>query len=174
MDENTNRHIVLAGMMGSGKSTVGPRLGETLSRPFYDVDREVVEAAGQSIPEIFATEGESAFRLRESETLVRLLSMPQSSVIALGGGTLLDPDNRRKVSGHLVIWLDLAPEELWRRVHKTQRPLAPQNFETFRGLYASRRPVYRETQTFYLRCDHLQPEEIVGRIAVWVKGELHL
>jgi shikimate kinase len=166
--------MLLAGMMGSGKSTVGPRLGEELSRPFYDVDREVAEQAGKPISEIFAADGELAFRQLESEALTRLIDSPMPSVIALGGGTLLDPQNRMKIAGQPVIWLDLAPEELWRRVHKSQRPLLGQDFESFRSLYAFRRPIYRETQTFYLRCDHLEPDEIVSRIVSWVKGEMHI
>ncbi|PSR36014.1 MAG: shikimate kinase [Sulfobacillus thermosulfidooxidans] len=164
MDANTKRHLLLTGMMGSGKSTVGPGVAKALKWDFYDLDAEIERTAGKSVAEIFSQEGEGYFRRLEYECLESLLGSPRPSVISLGGGTLLDERSRVKVRDHWVVWLDLAPEELWRRVQKTQRPLAQKDFEAFRALYAARRPVYRETQTFYLRCDHLDPDQIVHRI----------
>ena len=168
---NTKRHILLAGMMGSGKSTVGPRLAMDLGWEFHDLDDQIERTLGKSVADVFADEGEGFFRTAESECLGELLKNTAPAVIALGGGTLLDESSRKKAAAHWVVWLDLAPEELWRRVQKTQRPLAQQDFEAFRALYAARRPVYRETKTFYLRCDHLDPEQIVSRIIPLVKGD---
>ena len=78
-------HLILAGFMGTGKSTVGRLLAQRQRLPFIDCDSAIEDAAGTSIPEIFATEGEAAFRTLETEVLTRVLK-GESSVVALGGG----------------------------------------------------------------------------------------
>ena len=125
--------IYLYGAPASGKSTLGRRLASALGVPFFDLDDEIVKAAGRTIPEIFATDGESAFRDLESQTLTSLAvgdgtpSQPATGVVALGGGTLLRDANRAFCEAHgIVFCLDTpSDEELARRLGaaKGTRPL---------------------------------------------------
>jgi shikimate kinase len=120
MDEA--RHLVLIGMMGVGKSSVGRRLALRLGRPFVDSDKLVEERAGKSVPEIFAEDGEPAFRALESEAVRTALDSDTWAVVAFGGGAVLDPDIRERArEGALVVWLQAPPRELARRVSAAQR-----------------------------------------------------
>lgn len=129
-------NIVLVGMPGSGKTTVGAAVAKSLGRELFDADAEIVKAAGKSIPDIFAEEGEEGFRRRESET-VRVLSAKQGVVIATGGGAPLRAENRLNLQANgLVVYIvrDLSalPTE--------GRPLS---FGADLGaMYRARHPVY--------------------------------
>ncbi|MGH8993409.1 MAG: shikimate kinase [Acidimicrobiia bacterium] len=116
------RHLVLVGMMGVGKSSVGRRLALRLGRPFVDTDKLVEEAVGKSVPEIFADDGEPAFRALETEAVRSALDSVPWAVVAFGGGAVLDPLNRdRAREAALVVWLQAPPRELARRVSASQR-----------------------------------------------------
>src|SRR5690606_37550659 len=110
------RNIVLIGLMGVGKSTVGRLVAQRLHRPFVDTDVEIARAAGRSIAELFAEEGERGFRAREAER-IRHVAALRGQVIAVGGGAVLDPSNvtHLRATGDLVL-LDADPAELARRV----------------------------------------------------------
>jgi shikimate kinase len=113
----SQRHIVLVGMMGSGKTSVGRRVAGQLGWPFVDTDRLVEEAAGCSVAEVFATEGEEGFRRREAEAVAGALAAETPAVIAFGGGAVLDAANRSAArEAALVAWLQAPAAELSRRV----------------------------------------------------------
>ena len=133
------RNIVLIGMPGSGKSTVGRLLAKQLGRPFRDTDEEIVARAGKPIPEIFRDEGEGAFRDLES-AVVADLSQYGGAVIATGGGAILRQENldALRQNGALV-HLDRPLEDL---IPTSDRPLANES-EKLRALYAVRDPLYR-------------------------------
>ena len=140
------RSIVLVGMMGVGKSSVGRRLAGRLSIPFVDADFEIERAAGMTIPEIFARHGEVYFRRGEARVLARLLeSGPQ--VLATGGGAFMNPDTRAlvKLKG-VSVWLNADLDVLLRRTSKrrSDRPLLRTDdpAETLRTLLAEREPTY--------------------------------
>ena len=140
------RSIVLVGMMGVGKSSVGRRLAGRLSIPFVDADTEIEKAAGMSIAEIFARHGEPYFRSGEARVIARLLeSGPQ--VLATGGGAFMNADTRTliKVKG-ISIWLRAEFDVLFRRTGKrrSDRPLLQTDdpAETLRLLLAEREPTY--------------------------------
>ena len=140
------RSIVLVGMMGVGKSSVGRRLAARLSIPFIDADSEIEKAAGMTIPEIFARHGEPYFRGGEARVIARLLeSGPQ--VLATGGGAFMNPDTRAlvKLKG-VSVWLDADFDVLMRRTSKrrSDRPLLQTENpdETLRALLAEREPTY--------------------------------
>lgn len=121
-------HLVLVGLMGAGKSSVGRACAERLDRPFVDVDEAVAAVAGRPVPEIFATEGEAAFRVLERETLADVSASPQPLVIACGGGAMGDAESRRRVrAAGCVVWLTADPATLAARVggctEAVQRPL---------------------------------------------------
>jgi len=116
--------IVLVGLMGVGKSSVGRRLATALDLPFRDADNEVEAAAGRSIPEIFAEMGEPAFRDGERRVIARLLDEPPH-VLATGGGAFVNPETRALIKSKAVaVWLKADLELLARRVSRKEgRPL---------------------------------------------------
>lgn len=141
-----SRAIVLVGMMGSGKSSVGRRLGARLGLPFVDADTEIETAAGMTIPEIFAQRGESEFRDGERRVISRILATRAPLVLATGGGAFMNSETREKIARlGISIWLKAEPEVLMRRVRKrANRPLlqTADPDATMRRMLAEREPVY--------------------------------
>jgi shikimate kinase len=119
-----HKTIVLVGLMGVGKSSVGRRLAAALDLPFRDADNEVEAAAGRTIPEIFAEMGEGAFRDGERRVIARLLEEPPH-VLATGGGAFANPETRVLIKDKAIaVWLKADLELLARRVgRKEGRPL---------------------------------------------------
>jgi shikimate kinase len=140
-----NRSIVLVGMMGAGKSSVGRRLASRLGLPFVDADSEIELAAGMSIPDIFAERGEAEFRSGEARVIGRLLEAgPQ--VLATGGGAFQNADTRAAIHTKGVsVWLKADFEVLMRRIRRrNDRPMlkTADPADTLRRLIAERYPVY--------------------------------
>jgi shikimate kinase len=143
-----DRSIVLIGMMGVGKSSIGRRLGARLGIPFVDADAEIESAAGMSIADIFARHGEASFRSGEARVIARLLNGgPQ--VLATGGGAVMNPETRELIQQKGVsIWLSAEFELLLRRIskRKTERPMlqTADPATTLRELLAARQPIYAQ------------------------------
>ena len=150
------RHVVLVGLSGSGKSTIGRALARRLGRPFVDTDALIVQRAGKPIPRVFEEHGEPAFRAFERDAVQGALSGPDA-VIATGGGAPVDPDNRSALwTGNLVIWLDAPVAALAARVGRAGagRPLlAGDPMARLEQLRAAREPVYAAA---HLRIDTAQ------------------
>src|SRR5262245_2789275 len=141
------RSIVLIGMMGAGKSSVGRRLAARLGLPFVDADAEIEAAAGMSIPDIFQIHGEPAFRSGEARVIARLLDGgPQ--VLATGGGAFMNPNTRARIAAQGVsLWLRADFDVLMRRIKRRQdRPMLKTDDPpaTLRRLMDERYPVYAE------------------------------
>ena len=138
--------IILVGMMGAGKSSVGRRLAAALNLPFRDADEEIERAAGRSISEIFSERGEAEFRAGERRVISRLLDEPPH-VLATGGGAFMNPATREVVARKAFsIWLKADPEVLARRVgRKDTRPLlkGKDARAVLTALLAEREPTYR-------------------------------
>lgn len=138
------RSIVLVGLMGCGKSSIGRRLAARLELPFIDADDEIERAAGRSIPDIFAEHGEPSFREGERKVIQRLLGCgPQ--VLATGGGAFMNVDTRANIRQSAIsIWLKAELPVLMRRVLKrNNRPLLQDDPEgVMRQLMTTRYPVY--------------------------------
>lgn len=136
------KNIVLIGMMGCGKSTIGALLSEKLGRRLVDTDELIVEREGRSINEMFAAEGEEYFRDRELE-VSRELAQKQDLIIACGGGLPLRPGSIAplKKSG-VVFWLCRDPGETYDSMDTAGRPLAQQGREDFLARFAQREPIY--------------------------------
>ena len=150
------RAIVLIGMMGAGKSTVGRRLAARLGLGFVDADVEIESAAGMSIPDIFAAHGEQAFRDGEVRVIARLLD-GAPNVIATGGGAWMRPDTRERIRAKGVsVWLKAEADVLLRRVkRRSDRPLlqTADPAATIEKLVAERYPVYAEADLTLLSRD---------------------
>ena len=135
--------IVLVGFMGSGKTTVGRRLAQHLNLPFVDLDDRIEAAEGRAISDIFAHDGEPAFRDLEHRELG--LALAGEGVLALGGGAYVQPRNRDLLRGQAkVIWLDVPFERALRRVSGAgHRPLAKDPVK-FAELFEARRAAYAQ------------------------------
>jgi len=147
---HSDRHLVniaLIGFMGAGKSSVGHLVAEQLRFDYLDTDDVIQSRAGRTITEIFATDGEPAFRKMESD-LVKELAGRTRTVISTGGGLPVKPENLACLKTHaLVVCLWASPEKIWERVrHQTHRPLLhdsdPQ--KKIRDLLAVREPFYKQ------------------------------
>ena len=137
-----SRSIVLVGMMGAGKSSVGRRLAARLGIPFVDADTEIETAAGMTIPEIFEKHGETYFRAGEARVIARLLDNgPQ--VLATGGGSIMDQNTRDLINiKGISVWLKADLDVLMKRTkRRSDRPLA----EKIKDLLPLREPVYAQS-----------------------------
>ncbi|MCU4184818.1 shikimate kinase [Acidiferrimicrobium sp. IK] len=159
--------ILLIGMMGAGKSTVGHRLAARLGWPYLDSDDEIKRRTGQTVPEIWHSQGESAFRVEEAAVLADAVSSSQPVVVAVAGGAVLDPANRDRIrGGGLVVWLRARTETLVARVGAgAGRPLLDGDpAGALAALYDVRRPVYADLAEVAVDVDDRTPEQIVDAI----------
>ncbi len=142
-----NRTLVLVGLMGAGKTSVGRRLAEKLEIPFVDADHEIELAASKTIPEIFNDHGEDYFREGERRVIARLLENGKQ-VLATGGGAFMNAETREKIKGHgLSLWLKADLDVLLKRVAKrNDRPLLLKEDPAIvmKRLIDQRYPVYAE------------------------------
>lgn len=148
-------HIVLIGMMGVGKSTVGRRVARELSRPFVDSDDEVVARTGRAVIEIFATDGEPAFRAIEEEVMADLLASPTPSVIAAAGGSVLSASTRARLrESGTVVWMRAPVDVLVGRTSRgTHRPaLADNPRATLTQMETDRESLYGEVADITVDC----------------------
>jgi shikimate kinase len=161
--------LVLVGLPGSGKSTVGRQLARRLGLPFSDSDHVIEQRIGGSIRSYFEREGEASFRDLEQQVLQDLAAGP-ACVLATGGGSVLREANRAVLkSAGAVVYLRSTPEELWRRLrHDTQRPLLqvadPQ--ARLRQLFADRDPLYRETADFIIETGRPSVPTLVNMVVM--------
>jgi shikimate kinase len=159
------RHVVLVGLMGSGKTTVGRRLAAALDRDFIDADEALEEIADRTIAEIFEADGEAAFRAIEADVLEELLEHHRPAVIASGGGVVLREDSRQRLRGPevTVVWLDAGPAFLASRVEaKSHRPLlageAPAR-DVLARLHAERAPLYEAVADLTVQVEPFHRDE---------------
>jgi len=158
------RSIVLVGMMGAGKSSIGRRLAGRLGIPFIDADTEIESAAGMTIPEIFEKHGEPYFRAGEARVIARLLDNgPQ--VLATGGGSLMDPQTRALIGQKgISIWLKADVDVLLKRTkRRNDRPLV----EKIKDLLPVREPIYAQADIIIQSRDEPHDtiiDEIMGEL----------
>ena len=167
-----DQSVVLVGMMGAGKSTVGRHLAARLGLPFVDADAEIERTAGLDISEIFTRFGEPDFRDRERKVMARLAAgLPR--VIAAGGGAFADEETRRLLlDGCLVIWLDAEVETLVERVGgDLGRPLLEgENAGLVLAGHALRRNPAYALAPIRVRTDRRSPEQVVDAIVAALAG----
>ncbi len=161
------RTIVLSGFMATGKSTVGPLLAARLGVPFVDTDEVIAREAQRSVPDIWRSDGETAFRAREADVVARLLGEPDARVIAFGGGAVTNRTTRRlALDRALVVTLTAEPETIVSRVADPKgRPnlAAPDPIQRARDLLEQRADAYAECH-LTLSTDATDPDAIVDAI----------
>ena len=170
-EEGAKTHLALIGYRGSGKTTVGTIVASHLERPLIDTDRAIETEAGRTIAEIFGAEGESGFRQREAALIERIAASSTPSILALGGGAIVDPATvavlRRRA---FVVWLDAHEHEIRRRISgdpntPSSRPslTGASPLEEIETVLTERRPLYRDAADLRLSADG-DPMTIAGRI----------
>ncbi|MCM2251532.1 MAG: shikimate kinase [Ramlibacter sp.] len=159
--------LILIGLPGSGKTTVGRQLARRLGLAFQDSDHVIEQRLGCSIRDYFARDGEAAFRDVE-ESVIRELSQGADGVLATGGGVVLRPANRERLRQcGPVVYLRSTPEEVFRRLrHDRNRPLlqVADPLATLRGLFEQRDPLYRETAHFVIETGRPSVATLVNMI----------
>jgi shikimate kinase len=160
------RNIVLCGFMGTGKSSVGRLVAEQLRFTFLDTDHVIEARAGKPITQIFAEEGEAAFRTMENK-VVKELAERERTVISTGGGLVVNPENMASLKHHaLVVCLWAAPEQIYARVkNQNHRPLLddPQPIEKIRALLEERKPAYKQADVL-LNTGIRSPREVAQQV----------
>ena len=118
------RAVACIGFMGAGKSTAANAIARLTGKRRIDVDHVIEQRAGKTIEQIFAQDGEAAFRAAEERITLELLDDPSAPVLALGGGAIESAAVRAALAEHLVLWIDVDLDTAWRRVQNSGRPLA--------------------------------------------------
>lgn len=163
----TSRHLVLVGLMGSGKSSVGRRIADRLKRPFVDTDTRIERQDGRTIREIFTTDGEDGFRELETSVLADALSAPDPSVIATGGGIVMRERNRDLLAAHQVVWLRASVDTLSTRVASgaARRPLLDGDVRArLVQLDETRRDLYRAVASQIVDVDDRSLDAVVDDV----------
>jgi shikimate kinase len=163
------KHLVLVGLMGAGKTTVGERCAAQLSRSFVDTDRLVEASAGMTVAEIFDQDGEARFRELERTAVADACASPVPLVIACGGGAVLDAENRRRLRDTaVVVWLRASPAELGARVGRaSHRPLLRSGAPaaaTLERLTQLRAPAYEAAAHLTVDTDARSVDDVVALV----------
>ncbi|MFB6241038.1 MAG: shikimate kinase [Gemmatimonadota bacterium] len=163
--------IVLVGFMAAGKSTVGRRVAERAGYPFLDLDDEVEEMAGRSIPELFRREGEEAFREMEAE-VTRRADDVRPAVIAAGGGWMARPELADRWEDAARVWLRVSPEAVLERIGDdlSSRPMLDPGspLRSIRAILEARRPQYARAE-HEVATDGRTPEEVAEAVLAAVR-----
>ncbi|MEA3240337.1 MAG: shikimate kinase [Pseudomonadota bacterium] len=168
-----DQHLILTGFMGSGKSSVGRELATLLQRPFIDLDKYIEKQTGLTIAEIFAHRGETSFRRLEQQALKTVLAYPPL-VLATGGGTIINEDNRRLMQNRgYIVFLDASGDTIMKRTgNNHSRPLLLTGDKTvsdkfrqqkIKDLLSERRPFY-ELCHLKILTDNLSVNQVARRI----------
>ena len=166
-DPSGHKRVLLIGMMGVGKSTVGHLVAQRLGWPYLDSDEWVQRHTGKTVPEIFQQDGEAAFRAQETAALQEAATSDGPLVVGVAGGAVLSPENRVLIRrGGLTVWLRADPLTLAKRVGSGKgRPLLGDNPQAaLKRLYPEREPHYRELADLIVDVDKLTPGEVADRI----------
>ena len=159
-------NLYLVGMMGAGKSAVGRPLASALGYRFLDADQAIVQVAGRSIPDLFASDGEAGFRQLETEVLTGIANW-HSLVVATGGGVVLKPENWGVMRQGVVIWLDAPDPLILQRLQAdpTPRPLmqGPDPAARLRELLNHRRPLYAQADLHISQAGE-SPEQVAALV----------
>lgn len=159
--------LVFIGPMGAGKTRIGRRVARELSVPFIDTDARVVADHGP-ITAIFETHGEEHFRSLEREAVADALR--ERAVVSLGGGAVLDPRTRERLSRHAVVFLDVTADAVLARMKTSTRPLLRDGPDAWQRIYDERRALYDALATVVFDTSRRPITRIAAEIADWARG----
>ena len=169
-------HVVLIGMMATGKTSVGRIVADALARPLFDSDQQIETRTGRTVREIWREDGEPVFRALEAQALADALGSDTPSVVAAAGGVVLAGENRERLAGAdaTVIWLDAVPATLVQRLLAAgdeHRPLLDDDLEgTLERMYQERRPLYEEVADHIVGVDGRSREDVAAEILTLVRS----
>lgn len=169
---NSAPRVVLVGLPGSGKSTIGRRVASALNLPIVDSDVLIEQGEGQACGEVYAELGEGAFRELEIGYVARALAT--GGVVSLGGGSVVTEEVRALLQRHTVVWIDVSAEEGIRRTaDDSTRPVldGEDREQRYRELVVEREPYYREVATFRVRTDERPPQRVVAEILGFIEAD---
>jgi shikimate kinase len=160
------KQVVLVGLMGSGKSSVGALVAVRTGRAFVDVDIVIARETGKTVRELWEAGGEAAYRRLESEAVLRVLAGEVPSVLAAPGGVVLDPTVRAALAGHFVVWLRTKPTTLAGRVRVgDHRPLlGDKPAETIAAMARERADLYSQVATAIIDTDDRAPDAVADMV----------
>ena len=164
--------VLLVGMMGAGKTTVGRALAQRFGWPYLDSDEEVRRRTGRTVPQIFAEQGEAAFRAEESAVLAEACSSTHPVVVSVAGGAVLDPANRQLLrQGGPVVWLRASLATLTSRVGdgRTRPLLGDDPGGALARLYPERARLYEQLATVIVDVDDVPTDRVVDRVVAAVR-----
>ena len=167
-------NLYLVGMMGAGKSTVGRLLAQQLNYRFVDTDDLIQKSTGKTIPDIFATEGEPAFRAIETAVLAQVSAYTHMA-IATGGGIVTQRQNWSYLHHGIVVWLDVSAEQIYQRLQgDTSRPLlqTEEPAATLQQLLDQRSPLYAQADLTVTIAPDESPEQVAARVLDGLKDVL--
>ena len=165
------KNLVLTGMMGSGKSTIGKNLSKNLKMDFADTDNIIEQKLSLSVSKIFEIKGEEFFRMMEEKEIQELINKT-NIIIALGGGTFMNKIIREKIKRNAVsIWLDLDISELYKRtkINKKRPLLIDMSEDDLKKLYDKRKKIY-SLADFKIDCNNKNKDEITEEIKEFYKN----
>jgi shikimate kinase len=168
-----DKHLILVGLMGAGKTTVGRCCAERLGRDFVDTDDLVIMRAGMPIDDIFASRGEAQFRALEREVIADVCASPAPLVVACGGGSVIDPDNRKQLrNAGVVVWLRASVAVLAERVGDgNTRPLLAHGPEAaLTRLERLREPLYEAAANVAVETDGIDPDAVADAVVAAYEG----
>jgi shikimate kinase len=173
-------NLILVGMMGSGKTTMGRALARHLGKSFVDSDEEIIKRTGVTVPHIFDIEGESGFRLRETAIIQELVGR-ENTVLATGGGAVLTGQNRTMLQQNgIVIYIKASVHDLWQRTkHDRNRPLLQTGdpHAKLNELFQKRDPLYQQVSDIVVQSGrqsvHALMQQLAGKIEEFRKKNNH-
>ena len=164
--------VVLVGMPGAGKSTIGRRIASALNLPIVDSDVLIEQGEGKACGEVYAELGEEAFRELEVGYVARALAT--GGGVSLGGGAVVTEEVRTLLQRHTVVWIDVSAEEGIRRTSEDgSRPVldGDDREQRYRDLLEQREPLYREVASFRVRTDERPPQRVVAEVLGFIDAE---